>query len=164
MDADVALIDLYSSYGSSAITDLNIYLTSTSYTTGSSNNDITNDQTLTIIGPLTYSFVGMPVAKVGRTSGWTTGQVTNTCYNTTVGGFNHPDGAQNTYMVCQINTDVPAIGGDSGAPLFRTSSSGNNRFMGIQSFAPGANGPGGFSPWSAIKSDLGNDIYVGSQI
>jgi hypothetical protein len=57
--------------------------------------------------------VGQVVGKVGRTTGWTTGKVTNTCVNVEI---------DDIVQLCQTIVAARAGGGDSGAPVFRGAS------------------------------------------
>ena len=60
--------------------------------------------------------VGQTVNKVGRTTGWTQGLVTNTCVNTGVSG-------SNIVQLCQTFVSAGVGGGDSGSPVFRGTTS-----------------------------------------
>jgi hypothetical protein len=55
--------------------------------------------------------VGQTVNKVGRTTGWTQGAVTNTCVNTGVFG-------SNVVQLCQTFVSAGVGAGDSGSPVF----------------------------------------------
>jgi hypothetical protein len=55
--------------------------------------------------------VGQTVNKVGRTTGWTQGTVTNTCVNTGVFG-------SNIVQLCQTFVSAGVGAGDSGSPVF----------------------------------------------
>jgi len=57
------------------------------------------------------SSVGQVVNKVGRTTGWTQGEVTNTCVNTGVSGTN-------IVQLCQDFVSAGVGGGDSSSPVF----------------------------------------------
>ena len=57
------------------------------------------------------SLVGQTLNKVGRTTGWTQGQVTNTCVNTSVSGTN-------ILQICQDFVSAGVGSGDSGSPVF----------------------------------------------
>ena len=57
------------------------------------------------------SLVGQTLNKVGRTTGWTQGQVTNTCVNTSVYGTN-------ILLICQDFVSAGVGSGDSGSPVF----------------------------------------------
>jgi hypothetical protein len=68
-----------------------------------------------IIGGEGAAVDGQTVNKVGRTTGWTSGQVTRTCVNTGVTG-------SNLVLLCQVFVDGSnqiVAGGDSGSPVFR---------------------------------------------
>ncbi len=55
--------------------------------------------------------VGWTVHKVGRTSGWTSGTVTNQCMTVNLAGSNFT-------QLCASRADLFAQGGDSGSPVF----------------------------------------------
>ena len=59
--------------------------------------------------------LGLALRKVGRTTGHTTGAVTGTCVDIGQTGTRF-------LMKCQTTTSIPSAGGDSGSPVFRTTS------------------------------------------
>lgn len=90
------------------------------------------------------------VQKVGRTTGWTSGSVTNTCATVNVSG-------SNVQLLCQTLVQNPGTvivqGGDSGSPIFTGSS--NVTLVGI---LWGGNSSGDlfvFSPFKSIQDELG---------
>lgn len=90
------------------------------------------------------------VQKVGRTTGWTSGDVTNTCATVNVSG-------SNIQLLCQTivqNSNAVIVqGGDSGSPVFTGSS--NVTLVGI---LWGGNSAGDlfvFSPFKSIQDELG---------
>jgi hypothetical protein len=89
--------------------------------------------------------VGATVSKVGRSSGTTTGLVTNTCVNTGVQG-------SNIVQLCQTFVSAGVVSGDSGSPVF--SGSGNVSLVGI--LWGGSGSQFVFSPLRSIKDELGN--------
>jgi hypothetical protein len=104
-----------------------------------------DDCTNTLGGCLT---VGTTVGKVGRTTGWTSGAITNTCVNT---------GVQGTSIVqlCQTFVSAGVGGGDSGSDVFQVTSSTNVKLAGI---LWGGNSNGTqfvFSPLANVVRDLG---------
>jgi hypothetical protein len=89
---------------------------------------------------------GQTVSKVGRTTGTSSGAVTNTCVNTNVSGTN-------ITQLCQTFVSAAVGGGDSGSPVF--TGTGNITLVGI---LWGGNGTGTqfvFSPLKSIKDELG---------
>lgn len=58
--------------------------------------------------------VGETLNKVGRTTGWTQGNVTNSCANVNVAGTT-------IIMLCQDRVAAASDGGDSGSPAFKIS-------------------------------------------
>lgn len=88
------------------------------------------------------------VEKVGRTTGWTSGQVIRTCVHLPRGNF---------FLLCQHEADYVRSEGDSGAPVFSrlTSQSGDVRLFGIHNGYNLHEGTAYFSPVSGIRADLG---------
>ncbi len=109
-------------------------------------------RSLTIVGDFRITaegsaVVGNVVNKVGRTTGWSQGSVTNTCVNTNVSGTN-------ITQICQNFVSATVGSGDSGSPVFQIISGTDVRLMGIlwggsgsQSFV--------FSPLSQVEQELG---------
>jgi hypothetical protein len=96
--------------------------------------------------------VGDPANKVGRTTGWTRGAVSNTCVNTGVSG-------STIVLLCQTFVTAGSVivqGGDSGSPVFGDpSASGNVTLLGG---LWGGNQSGTqfvYSPMANIRKDLG---------
>jgi hypothetical protein len=125
-------------------------------TSAPNNNSINVTGTFTITQQdnTTTSFqIGTTVNKVGRTTGWTQGNVTATCVNTNVSGTN-------ITQLCQTFVENPggAVvvgGGDSGSNVFRITSGTNAQLVGI---LWGGNGSGTlfvFSPLKQIRDELG---------
>jgi len=86
-------------------------------TTGPNNVslDINGSNSVFLIGGEGEATEGQTVNKVGRTTGWTSGQVSRTCVNTGVSGTN-------LVLLCQVFVDGSnqiVAGGDSGSPVFR---------------------------------------------
>ena len=92
---------------------------------------------------------GTQVNKIGRTTGWTYGNVTATCANISVSGTN-------ITQLCQNVVSAGVGGGDSGSPVFTWSGSGGN--VTLVGILWGGNSSGNqfiFSPLSAVESELG---------
>ena len=96
---------------------------------------------------------GTEVNKVGRTTGWTRGEVTASCVHVNVSGTN-------ITQLCQTIVEDPdgAVvvgGGDSGSGVFRVTAGDDVQLVGI---LWGGNSPGTlfvFSPLSQIQQELG---------
>ena len=69
--------------------------------------------------------VGTTLNKVGRTTGWTQGLVTNDCVDTGVLG------GGNILLLCQDFVEAEVGGGDSGSPVFEITSGDNVTLNGI---------------------------------
>ncbi|HXF96322.1 MAG TPA: hypothetical protein VNI61_09510 [Gemmatimonadales bacterium] len=96
--------------------------------------------------------VGETLNKVGRTTGWTQGTVSNTCVTVSVSGTN-------IAQICQTivsNTVQIVGGGDSGSPVFVQTGASTANLSGI---LWGGNSSGTlfvFSPLKNIEQELGN--------
>ena len=108
--------------------------------------------------PAAYLPVGMWLNKVGRTSGWTRGQVTKTCW-TYNGTGSYGD------FLCTFTTDIWSEDGDSGSPIFREN---NSRNSSSQSWVLLAGilygGPNGVwtETWFGTLSGVTADLGIGS--
>lgn len=116
--------------------------------------DVVGSFTVTSQDNLTSSFpIGTTVNKVGRTTGWTQGNVTQTCVNTNVSGTN-------ITQLCQTFVQNPGgavvvQGGDSGSNVFRVTAGDNVQMVGI---LWGGNSAGTlfvFSPLKQVQDELG---------
>ena len=106
---------------------------------------ITTDDCSTIGGCLA---VGSTANKIGRTTGWTSGTITDTCVNTGVQGTN-------IAQLCQTFVDAGVGGGDSGSDVFVTTGGGSVKLAGILWGGNGAGTMFVFSPLGNVKSELG---------
>jgi hypothetical protein len=88
---------------------------------------------------------GQTVHKVGRTTGWTSGQVSSTCVNTGVSGTRIVQLCQT--FVSSSNTIV--LGGDSGSGVFQVISGTDVRLVGS---LWGGNGSGTLFVYSPLKN------------
>ena len=92
--------------------------------------------------------MGQTVNKIGRTTGWTFGKVTNTCVTVNVSG-------SNITQICQSLVTAGVGAGDSGSPVFNWSGTGNTvRLAGIL-WGGSGNNLFVFSPMSGIEKELG---------
>jgi hypothetical protein len=92
--------------------------------------------------------VGTTVNKVGRTTGWTAGKITNTCINTAVSG-------SKIVQLCQTFVSAGVGAGDSGSDVFRITSGTNVKLAGV---LWGGNSSGTqfvFSPFGNVTRELG---------
>ena len=120
-------------------------------TTGANNKSLTVGGTFTVTAQdntTTRFSIGTTVNKVGRTTGWSQGKVTNTCVNTNVSGTN-------ITQLCQTFVSAGVGAGDSGSPVFRVTSGDNVTLVGI---LWGGSSDGKlfvFSPLKQIQQELG---------
>lgn len=95
--------------------------------------------------------VGQTVDKVGRTTGWTEGTVSNTCVNTGVSGTN-------IVQLCQTfvnSNNTIVLGGDSGSGVWQSLGGTSVKLVGI---LWGGNGSGTqfvYSPLKNVVQELG---------
>jgi hypothetical protein len=68
----------------------------------------------TIVAERAFPLVGDEMHKVGRTTGWSTGPVTQDCVNINLGGTPIP----NLTILCSDRVVAAVAGGDSGSPVF----------------------------------------------
>jgi hypothetical protein len=110
--------------------------------------EIVGDFSITAADDVTDNFpIGLIVNKVGRTTGWSAGRVTQTCVNTGVSGTNIVQFCQ-TFVKAKVNS------GDSGSPTFVITGGTNVRLVGI--LWGGGGGSFVFSPLKNIEAELGN--------
>ena len=122
-------------------------------TSGANNGSLEVVGSFTITGEdLRDNFtVGETINKVGRTTGWTQGTVSNTCVSTGVSGTN-------IVQLCQTfvtSGSVIVMGGDSGSGTWRSAGSNNVILTGI---LWGGSGDGKlfvFSPLKNVERELG---------
>lgn len=109
-----------------------------------------NSSTFQILGVASDIFVGDFAEKVGRTTGWTGGNVTSTCYTVVVAPHAYP---------CQVEVAAGVGSGDSGSPVFWLSSSGHRLFgllfAGLISPTTGTGERLYFSKWRDVDYELG---------
>jgi hypothetical protein len=124
-------------------------------TTGANNGSVEVDGDFTITGQddeTTEFTLGATLHKVGRTTGWTNGEVIRTCANTNSRG--------NIHLFCQTFVEAVADGGDSGSPVFAVTSDDDVTLVGI---VWGASRPHPIftqyfvmSPLSQVQQELGD--------
>jgi hypothetical protein len=104
--------------------------------------------TYRITGEQSTVTVGTTVNKVGRTTGWSQGKVTNTCVNTGVSG-------SNVVQLCQNFVSAAVDSGDSGSPVFMIS--GSNANATLAGILWGGSGTTTFvySPIGNVEAELG---------
>ncbi|HUQ19803.1 MAG TPA: hypothetical protein VM099_09345 [Gemmatimonadaceae bacterium] len=128
-------------------------------TTGANNGSLTISATTPVFtvtsqDNITTRFaIGTEINKVGRTTGWTQGVVTNTCVNTNVSGTHITQLCQT--FVSNPGGAVVVQGGDSGSDVFRITSGNNVEMVGI---LWGGNGNGTqfvFSPLKQVRDEIG---------
>ena len=125
-------------------------------TTGANNGSLTVAGVFTVSSQdnATSNFaLGTVVNKVGRTTGWTQGEVTRTCVHTGVQGTN-------IAQLCQTFVSNPGgavvVGsGDSGSPVFRITSGDNVQLVGILWGGSSDNRTFIYSPLKQVQDELG---------
>jgi hypothetical protein len=116
-------------------------------TTGVNNGSLTVNGRFTITSQNNTSntFSGT-LNKVGRTTGWSRGNVTSTCANVNVSGTN-------ITLLCQTMVAASVAGGDSGSPVFRVTSGNDVQLVGI--LWGGGSSTFVFSPLQLVRQELG---------
>ena len=120
--------------------------------TSSANNEsleVTGTFDITGQNNTSTTFTGT-VNKVGRTTGWTSGSVTNSCVNVNVSG-------SNIQLLCQTLVEGSGTivgGGDSGSPVF--TGTGNVTLVGILWGGSSSGDLFVFSPLKNIQDELGS--------
>ena len=122
-------------------------------TTGANNGSLTTSGSFSITAESGANSFSGTVHKVGRTTGWTSGQVDGTCVTVNVSG-------SKVQLLCQTLVENPGAvivdGGDSGSPVFQITSSDNVTLVGI---LWGGSSDGSlfvFSHLTRVKQELGN--------
>lgn len=121
-------------------------------TSGANNGslEVTGAFTVTAQNNTSTSFSGT-VNKVGRTTGWTQGNVTNSCVTVNVSGSNIQQLCQ---TIVQKSGSVIVGGGDSGSPVF-TASNDSATLIGILWGGSSAGDMFVFSPLKNVQDELG---------
>jgi hypothetical protein len=117
-------------------------------TTGVNNSSVTIGGSFAI-GSEGGGAVGNTANKVGRTTGWSQGKITNTCVSVNLSGTTITQLCQNI-----VNAKVGA--GDSGAPVFLGASSATVKLAGILWGMNSAGTSFVYSPMSGIEKELGS--------
>jgi hypothetical protein len=125
--------------------DITFKLGKIAKTSGPNNNSSTISGSFSISAEGNAS-VGQVVSKVGRTTGWTRGRVTNRCVNTNLKGTN-------ITQLCQTWVSAKAGAGDSGSPVFKGST--NVTLVGILWGGDDEGTVYVYSPISNIERELG---------
>ena len=107
--------------------------------------DITGTFSITTEGG---EVVGDTANKVGRTTGWTSGVITNTCVNTGVSG-------SNIVQLCQNFVSAGVGGGDSGSDVFQQLAGGGISLLGVLWGGNGAGTQFVYSPIANVEQELG---------
>ena len=119
-------------------------------TTGPNNGSLTIAGAFGITGEGSAT-VGQTANKVGRTTGWTSGLITNTCVDTGVSG-------SSIVLLCQdfVQSDGTIVGsGDSGSPVFRIEGGDNVTLLGGLWGGNPSNTMFVYSPIANIEQELG---------
>jgi len=115
-------------------------------TSGPNNGSLDITGTFTIVAE-GGEIVGDVANKVGRTTGWTQGVITNTCVNTGVSG-------SNIVQLCQNFVSAGVGAGDSGSDVFLDTGSGV-RLLGVLWGGNGAGTQFVYSPIANVEQELG---------
>lgn len=91
------------------------------------------------------------IYKIGRTTGYQSGRVTNTCYDSTSGA--------SVVFLCQTKASVYNVEGDSGGPVFSMNADGTVNYLGNTSKRD-ANYDLIYSPIGNFRADMGGGSSV----
>jgi len=94
-------------------------------TSGANNGSLTIVGDFRIVEERAFPDLGMTLHKVGRTTGWTSGTVSDTCQNISIGA-----GSPKLFL-CQDFVSYSSSGGDSGSPVFRVLTGNDIQLIGI---------------------------------
>jgi len=124
--------------------------------TTSNNGSNLIDQNYSFFSIRDYRYLteGMEVHKVGNSSGWTYGSVTDVCQDMSL------TDPPNSMELCQFYADYYATYGDSGSPVFDLRDTVNFDSMAVNIVGINWGMLGGtnlsiYSPWEGVVSDLG---------
>src|SRR5262249_8412103 len=102
--------------------------------------------------------MGETVDKVGRTTGWTSGAISNTC--TDIDVVNDDGSDSGMTILCQTLVSAVDDHGDSGSPVFEFNpATGAAEFEGILWGGNSTHTTFVFSPVSGIQKELGSFVY-----
>jgi len=107
---------------------------------------ITSDDCTNTLGGCVV--VGTTINKVGRTTGWTAGTLTNKCVNTSVAG-------SRIVQLCQNFVSAGVGGGDSGSDVFQVVSGTNVKLAGLLWGGSSAGNLFVYSPFANVVRELG---------
>ena len=137
-------------------------------TPGSSGSTTLAASNFNVAGALTNNdiYVGLAVNKIGRVTGWTTGQVEATCVRLY---YAYPEVPQTFHFECQMQAGTTTKKGDSGSPVFVVNEDGTVTIAGqgwggsnLYYLDPNGNENNNiyasvvFSSWPDLQTDLGN--------
>jgi hypothetical protein len=137
--------------------DAALFLLDDNSSSTSTFNGVATASGLTLTGTTFYagrqqSFWGnQPVTKIGRTTGQTSGVVTNSCANVSLEGRT---------MVCQVYATYASDRGDSGAPVWHTDNLGNRWVIGIHWGRDNFQNRAIFSFWLEAYVEVANDVLA----
>ena len=116
--------------------------------TSSTNLTISGHWTITSNATSSSFTVGSTVNKVGRTTGWSKGQVIATCVTVNVDG-------SNVTQLCQTVVNAKVGAGDSGSDVFSVTSGSNVKLSGVLWGGSSDGKQFVFSPFANITGELG---------
>lgn len=104
------------------------------------------DGELNIVGKELFALQGLPLQKIGRTTGWTFGFVEDTCTDIRPGGSPY-------FILCSSKVSMGGLRGDSGSPVFFQETTSDVRLAGIL-FASDLQNFVWFSPITEIENEF----------
>lgn len=111
----------------------------------------TSNPRMEIVASVDYTMSGQVVEKIGRSSGWTYGEVDQTCYLGV--------GTDGLVRICSYDARYYARGGDSGAPVFSWGGGNTVTLHGIHWGSNEGRQRGVYSPLGGLRLDLGTFTF-----
>ena len=122
--------------------------------TGEWSTVVDHAETFRIVRDTSIPTVGQTVNKVGKTTGWTSGRVLETCRNRRPTN----DTEDNRMLLCQHRASYPFLLGDSGSPVFRIVDSPATNDVHLAGLAWAATFAGSFySPVIKVHGELDSE-------
>lgn len=111
-----------------------------------------NNPQFQVVGKASYPSTGQYMDKVGRTTGWTYGEVSKTCVDVRIETYRN--------LLCQEYAKYGSAGGDSGSPVFLWHGDNTITGYGIHWGSTGDGAYAIFSPMGGIEKDVGSIVIT----
>lgn len=111
----------------------------------------TSNPRMEIVASVDYTASGQRVEKIGRSSGWTYGEVDRTCFRSR--------GTDGRVRICSFDARYYSRGGDSGAPVFSWGGGNTVTLHGIHWGSNRTRQRAVYSPLGGLRLDLGTFTF-----